>query len=247
MKKFLTAVAIIAGFNLAAVNIFLAGDSTMCDYDPALAPQTGWGQALKKFAKPGVVIHNLARGGRSSKSFRDEGRWDIIMKKLQPGDFVLIQFGHNDAHPGKNNLYRFADPDTDYPANLRRYVRDVRAKGGIPIILSPTPFCIFENGKAVNTPFKNKYVVSARRAAEEENAAFIDHNAWALAEMNRRGEEQSKKLFMYIKPGEFPFYPKGRNDEAHLREYGADLFARGVIQLAARQNLPLAQYFDIEK
>ena len=107
---------------LMAVDIYMAGDSTMADYPPEHAPQTGWGQALKLYAKDGVKVHNLARGGRSSKSFRNEGRWATLLNQVSPGDFVFIQFAHNDAHQGEKNAYRHSDPETEYPENLRLWL-----------------------------------------------------------------------------------------------------------------------------
>ena len=140
MKQMLSVLAGALLLPLTAVDIYLAGDSTMADYPAEHAPQTGWGQALKLYAKPGVKVHNFARGGRSSKSFRSEGRWATLLNQVSPGDYVFIQFAHNDAHQGEKNAYRHSDPETEYPENLRQYIRDVRAKKATPIICTPIVF-----------------------------------------------------------------------------------------------------------
>ena len=104
--------------------IYLAGDSTVCDYKPEQAPMTGWGQALRDFCKPGITVRNLAVGGRSTKSFQDEGRWKKLLAQLKPGDFVLIQFGHNDQKKDRPALY------AEYP----EVVREVGRKTGTAVL-----------------------------------------------------------------------------------------------------------------
>jgi lysophospholipase L1-like esterase len=115
--------------------IFMIGDSTMAD-KPLIPenPERGWGQLLDSYFLPHVVIENHAANGRSSKSFRDEGRWKSVLDRMHHGDWVIIQFGHNDE---KSDETRHTDPFTTYTKNLKRYVNEAREKGGLPILATP--------------------------------------------------------------------------------------------------------------
>ena len=138
MKKLWMLIAFSGVLPLMAVNVYMAGDSTMARYPASYQYQKGWGQVLQEYAVDGVKVFNMAVGGRSSKSFRSEGRWAKICDALQPGDFVFIQFGHNDGQPGEKNLYRFADPEKSYPENLRQFIREVRAKKPLRYCVHPS-------------------------------------------------------------------------------------------------------------
>ncbi|MBO5668012.1 MAG: hypothetical protein J6S43_02700 [Lentisphaeria bacterium] len=229
---------------LMAVDIYMAGDSTMADYPPEHAPQTGWGQALKLYAKDGVKVHNLARGGRSSKSFRNEGRWATLLNQVSPGDFVFIQFAHNDAHQGEKNAYRHSDPETEYPENLRQYIRDVRAKKATPIICTPIVFMSYRDGKISQSEYFAKYSAAARKVAAEEKADLIDLNGWSQQELTKLGVEKAKTYYMWLKPGLHKNFPKGREDSCHLQEAGAHFYVQGMLKLAQAQNLAVAKHFN---
>ena len=244
MKKIFSILAGVLTLPLLAVDIYLAGDSTMADYPAAHAPQTGWGQVLKLYAKPGVKVHNFARGGRSSKSFRNEGRWATLLNQVAPGDYVFIQFAHNDAHSGEKNAYRHSDPETEYPENLRRYIRDVKAKKANPVICTPIVWMSFRNGKINQSEYFAKYSKSARKVAAEEKAALIDLNEWSKNELTRVGGEVAKGYYMWLKPGQYPNFPKGREDSCHLQEAGAHFYAKGMISLAKAQKLDVAGLFN---
>jgi lysophospholipase L1-like esterase len=129
--------------------ILIASDSTAANYGAAAYPQMGWGMVLKCSLDPGVEVVNLARGGRSTKTFIEEGLWDGLLAKLQPGDTVLIQFGHNDADTKK--IVRFTDPKGAYTDNLTRFVADVRAKGGRPVLMTPIAKHVFEGDQVQET------------------------------------------------------------------------------------------------
>ena len=244
MKKIFPILAGVLTLPLLAVDVYLAGDSTMADYPAAHAPQTGWGQALKLYAKPGVKVHNFARGGRSSKSFRSEGRWATLLNQVAPGDYVFIQFAHNDAHSGEKNAYRHSDPETEYPENLRRYIRDVKAKKANPVICTPIVWMSFRNGKINQSEYFAKYSKSARKVAAEEKADLIDLNEWSQNELTRLGGEVAKGYYMWLKPGQYPNFPKGREDSCHLQEAGAHFYAKGMIFLAKAQKLKVAGLFN---
>ena len=226
---------------LAGANIFLAGDSTMCIYKEASAPQHGWGMALPLLCKNGVKVFNYAGGGRSSMSFITEKRWERIRNEAKKGDFVIIQFGHNDAHRGEKNLYRSTDPQTTFKLYLRIYIAEARARGMIPILCTQTALCIFKNGKAVNK--RNTYINACREIAAETKCDLVDLNAYAIEKMTAMGKKEASKFYMILAPGEHPNVPKGRNDISHLRETGAKFYAEAFVELAKKQKLPIADLF----
>jgi DNA sulfur modification protein DndE len=129
--------------------IFLIGDSTMADKILIDNPEHGWGQSLPAFFSSRVQIFNHAKNGRSTKSFITEGRWEVVTHQLQEGDYVFIQFGHNDAK--KDDTTRFAPPIPDYRDNLTTFIRDAREKKAIPILLTPITRRDFKDGKFVAT------------------------------------------------------------------------------------------------
>src|SRR5690625_4737066 len=112
------------------INIFLAGDSTVSNYDSSVAPRTGWGQVLSNYMSNKVVINNHASSGRSSKSFIQEGRLDKVIEQIQPNDYLFIQFGHNDSKPDKK---RHTEPFTSFKNYLKEYIHQARDKKAIPV------------------------------------------------------------------------------------------------------------------
>ena len=231
---------------LSAVNVFMAGDSTMATYPDKSKPMAGWGEVMQLFAKENVTVYNKAVGGRSSKSFRNEGRWAWIMARVKKGDFVVIQFGHNDASRGEKYLYRFADPEKAFPENMRNYIRDVKAKGAFPVIVPLTAVCRY-NDKAVafNSKTQQAYADAARRVAQEEGAAFIDLNSWMLRELTRIGKAKAEELvFMHLPKDKYPAYPNGRKDNTHLKYTGAMMVAQAVIQMAKDAKMPFGELFN---
>ena len=241
MKKicaFLCALPLLA----AAADLFLAGDSTMCDYDPATrAPQMGWGTALAALVKPGVKVSNLAVGGKSSKSFLTDKRWDRILSSAKPGDFVVIQFGHNDGHPGAKNLYRRTSPDTTFKLYLKICIAEAKANGLIPVLCTRTAWCRFKDGRINESGYG--YVTAARETARETGCDFVDLNAFAHERLAAMGEAEAKKLYMCLGKGEYPRFPDGLNDRVHLRNTGAAFYAKGFVELARKQKLPVAELF----
>ena len=129
------------------ITIHMAGDSTCANY-AASSALTGWGQVLNEYCKPGVRVNNLAKSGCSSKSFIDIKRWDMLLEMVKPGDYVIVQFGHNDS---KKDKKRFTDPKTTYSANLKKFIDDVRARKANPIIATSISRCIFKKGKIASS------------------------------------------------------------------------------------------------
>lgn len=229
---------------LAGADIFLVGDSTMAANEKSY-PLWGWGMAVQELCKDGVTVKNCAVGGRSSKSFITEKRWEKVLAEGKKGDFVLIQFGHNDAHKGEKNLYRRTDPATTYQLYLKIYIAEARARGMIPVLCTQTMTCRFDkSGKAFNPPATNaKYVEACRKVAEETKCDLLDLNLYAMEKMNSLGPEESKKFHMYLKKGESPNFPEGRKDSCHLRVEGAKFYAQAAVELAKKQKLKLAKLF----
>jgi lysophospholipase L1-like esterase len=240
-KMFFTTVA--AMLTMFTINaepaIWLIGDSTVCDYSANRHPMMGWGQGLKKFCKPGVKINNRAVGGRSTKSFIDEKRWDKVMAGLQKGDFVFIQFGHNDQKKKQEVLY--TDPNGSYKDYLKKYIADARSKGAEPILVTSVARRIIKDGKIVNS--LGKYPDAMKDVAKETNTPLIDLNSISLQEFNKLGGEGTRNVFLHLKPGESPNYPKGSKDNSHFSEKGAELIAGWIVADAKKQNLKIAELF----
>ena len=220
------------------ITIFTIGDSTMANKDLTAGNQErGWGHVLPGFFSEDVVIDNHAVNGRSSKSFIDEGRWQVVLDKIQPGDYVFIQFGHNDEKPKAD---RHTDPGTTFDENLRKFVRETREKGGIPVLFNSTVRRNFgQNAGAVEADdvrsektdavdqgdtlvdTHGAYLLSPRNVAREEGCCFIDMNKGTKELVESMGVEGSKQLFMWIPAGVSPACPKGREDNTHFNVYGA--------------------------
>jgi len=227
MKKiFLLFSIVISTFILAQKKptLFLIGDSTMANKEnPDKNPEHGWGQVLNQFFTTGIEIQNHAMNGRSSKSFRTEGRWAAIEKQLKKGDFVIIQFGHNDQKVKDST--KFTNPYTQYRANLERYVKETRAKGAIPILMTSIVRRNFnENGVLIDT--HKEYPLVVRMVANDLNVPFVDMQLLTEQLEITYGPENSKKLHLHFKEGEEPYYPKGKDDDTHLSKLGADLEAK---------------------
>ena len=241
--RLLTAVITLAvSAAVSAADIHMAGDSTMQTYRGNYAPQQGWGQRMQELVKDGVTVHNRSIGGRSTKSFKAEGRWDELLKGVKKGDFVIIQFGHNDGTKAKPE--RYTDPRTDYKANMKQFVEDVRKAGGIPVIATSIPFGIYlDDGKLKPPGFLDPYLKSAREAAAETNCDIVDLYVYADRELNAAGAQNGTKLYLELKPGEYPNYPEGRSDRCHISFRGALFYAKAFALLAKEKKLPIAELF----
>lgn len=206
------------------VKIFMAGDSTMADKPVPDNPERGWGMVLPSYFTGDVTVENHARNGRSTRSFIREGRWDTLISRVSAGDYVIIQFGHNDEKVDTDRgttLY-------DFRANLKKFVQDVRAKGAIPILCTPIERRKFdENGKFVDQ--HGGYPEQVRKLAKEDNVAFIDLQKTTRALIESKGVEGSEKLFLHIAPGQYKSLPKGRADDTHLSVEGAMTVAQMAV------------------
>ncbi|WP_224998996.1 rhamnogalacturonan acetylesterase [Cesiribacter sp. SM1] len=219
------------------MKIYLVGDSTMSVKDTRKYPETGWGMPFAHFFDDKVTVENHAKNGRSTKSFMEEGLWQPVVNKLQEGDWVFIQFGHNDESPKK--VGRYTTPQ-EYKANLSRYIEESRNKGAKPVLLTPVARRSFDaNGKIQGT--HDEYSELARAVAREQQVPLIDMDKKSQQLLQEFGPEQSKLLFLQLEPGEHPNYPNGVEDNTHFSELGARLIAQMVLADVKAQSLGLAE------
>lgn len=208
------------------IKIFLAGDSTIAIKDTKAFPETGWGMPFVHFWDSTVTVVNKAKNGRSTKTFLSEGLWKSIMNEAKEGDYVIIQFGHNDESVEKKE--RYATPDT-FKMNLNRFIKETKEKKATPILFTPVSRRKFDkDGKAVAT--HEQYSALVREVATETGVLFIDLDEKSKALYQQFGPEHSKLLFLQLQPGEHPNYPEGKNDNTHFNELGARLIAQLVLK-----------------
>jgi lysophospholipase L1-like esterase len=207
------------------ITVFTIGDSTMANKKAEVAPETGWCQAFPSFVDASVEVRNRAVNGRSTKSFISEGRWKAVLDSLKAGDYVFIQFGHNDAKIQDST--RYAEPFTTYRENLERFVRETREKGATPVLFTPIVRRKFENGFLADT--HGNYPLVVRKVCVEQNVPLIDLQLLTAGAVTAIGEEESKKIYLWTPPTEK--FTKERKDDTHLSVEGARLVAK----LAAQQ------------
>ena len=213
-------VLLLVGARAQPITVWLAGDSTMAQKQADKRPETGWGEALQPcFDSTEVRIANRAMNGRSTRSFVAEGRWKAIVDSLHAGDYVFIQFGHNDEKAGTD---RYASPD-DYRRNLTRFVDDVRGKGAHPVLFTPVVRRKFEGARLVDT--HGEYPEAARMAARERKAELVDMTRASAELVERLGPDSSRALWLHLEPGANPNYPTGVHDDTHFNPRGAEQMA----------------------
>jgi len=250
MKKsiivLLLGVLLLTSAEQKTTTIFMIGDSTMANKDISHdRKERGWGMALQCFFDDNIRIDNHAVNGRSSLSFINEGRWDTVISRMKPGDYVIIQFGHNDEKPKAD---RHTDPGSTFDYNLAKFVRETREHGGIPILMNSVVRRNFalvapknDDDEALrNTTFKDAqgmvegdslvdthglYRVAPRDVAKRMNVHFVDANQITHDLEQGLGTEASKKLHMWFLPGEESSVPNGRQDNTHYNVYGAHVVA----------------------
>jgi lysophospholipase L1-like esterase len=219
------------------ITIFIAGDSTASIKEIKAYPETGWGMPFVYFWDSTVTVQNLAKNGRSTKSFRQEGLWDKITNTAKEGDYVLIQFGHNDEVPTKKTY----TTEEEFTNNLVEYVKETRQRKAIPVLLTPVARRKFDStGQIVGT--HDVYAQLVRNVAKAEQVALIDLDVKSQALYQQMGVEYSKLLFLQLKPGEHPNYPAGKEDNTHFSELGARLVAQLVLDEIKKTLPALANY-----
>lgn len=267
-KTFLAAISAVLMLTAATpdktTTIFVIGDSTAAQKDTTNGKQErGWGMMLQDcFDADYIVVDNHAVNGRSSKSFIDEGRWNKVLEKIKPGDYVIIQFGHNDEKP---QPARHTEPGSTFDYNLAKYVRETREHGAIPVLMNPVARRNFyvetpkndDDEKLRNSTFKDGakqtegktlidthglYRVAPRDVAERMNCHFVDANKITSDLEQSMGTEGSKKLHMWFLPGQEPSEPKGKQDNTHYNKYGAKVVA-GLLADALCEEIPVLSKF----
>ncbi len=220
--------------------LLLAGDSTMATFENVRYPQMGWGQTLSDFFTNEIQVKNHAASGRSTKSFISEGLWAKLEEEGQKGDYVLIQFGHNDQ---KLDQARSTQPFTSYQDNLRFFVNCARNAGMVPILLTSISRRHFDHlGNLLDT--HGDYPRAVRELAEEENVVCIDMLARTREVLQQIGVDQSKQWFMILGPGEHTAYLGGLEDNTHLSEEGAHQHCRIFVRELLRVEHPLAVFVN---
>ena len=214
--------------------LYLAGDSTVVDqyYEPWAA----WGQMLPRFFLPGIVIANHAESGETTKSFVAEHRLAKIMTTMKPGDYLFIQFAHNDMKPGAVSL-------DDYKKFLTDYIAQTRAKGATPVLVTSMNRRTFDDAGKITNSF-GPYPDAMREVAAQQKVTLIDLNAMSKTLFEAMGPEGTLKAFMHYPANSFPGQTAAIEDNTHFNSYGAYELARCIVHGIREANLPLTKFLD---
>jgi len=222
----------------AAPVVYLAGDSTVMTNGSGSYPQQGWGGRLHDLFTSGVSVANRAVGGRSSKSFVDEGRLAAILTVIHPGDYLFVQFGHNDDY---SDPRLHTDPYTSYKTYLAMYVDLARQYGATPVLVTPMGRRRYDSSGRFLNDFTDR-AAAMRQLAAEKSAALIDLNAKSIAFYNRIGVTATTDVFLWLAPGQYPNFPGGVHDTTHFQDYGAAQLARMVTEGIEENRLALRSF-----
>jgi lysophospholipase L1-like esterase len=224
------------------ITVWLAGDSTISIKETKAYPETGWGMPFVHFFDSTVTVKNIAKNGRSTRTFISEKLWESIEKNLQEGDYVFIQFGHNDET--KEKVDRYTTPE-EYKSNLVKFIAETRNKKANPVLLTPVSRRKFKD--TLQIPTHEIYSALVKEVAKEQRVPLIDLDSKSMNLYQQFGVENSKLLFLQLKPGEHPNYPDGKNDNTHFNELGARLVAQLVLSGIKDLKLELADRVIIPK
>jgi lysophospholipase L1-like esterase len=211
--------------------LYMAGDSTMVDQDKE--PWAAWGQMLPVFFGPRIVIANEAESGETIRSFTGERRFDKIMSTIKPGDFLMIQFAHNDQKNGTPEA-------TDFKGYLQRYVDAVRQKGASPILVTSMNRRAFADDGTIKDTLGG-YPQAMREFAKAQNVPLIDLNAMSKTLFEAMGPAGTLKAFVHYPANTFPGQSTELKDDTHFNSYGAYELARAVVENIKQQKLALAR------
>ncbi len=217
------------------ITIYLIGDSTMSVKQERYYPETGWGMPFAHFFDESVTVDNRAMNGRSTGSFIAENRWQPVAEQLREGDYVFIQFGHNDEVKTKKTY----TTEAEFQTNLIRFISETKAKNAKPVLLTPVARRQFDAaGKVVGT--HDVYSELVRKVAQAQQVPLIDLDREGQAMIQKFGVENSRLLFLQLAPGEHPNYPEGKEDNTHFSELGARKVAQLVLAQIKALKLDLA-------
>jgi lysophospholipase L1-like esterase len=242
VSMWLVAAVVLMSFMLPPkhITVFMAGDSTMAIKEVKEYPETGWGMPFSYFFDTTVTVVNKAKNGKSTKSFIAEGLWKSITDNLKAGDYVLIQFGHNDEVPTKGSYIN----EAGFQANLEKFVNETRAKGGNPVLITPVARRKFNaSGNIEGT--HDVYSGIVRKVAGEQHVPLIDLDKESQAMLQKLGPDVSKMLYDHLEVGENPNYPNGNADDTHFNELGARKMAEIVLADIRSLKLDLASRIRI--
>lgn len=219
------------------IKVWLVGDSTTANKEIKAYPETGWGMPFAYFFDSTVTVENRAKNGRSTRTFISENLWKGVTDGLAEGDYVFLQFGHNDE--SKEKVERYTSPE-QYRINLTKFITETRAAKAYPILVTPVTRRRFDSlGRIQETHLVYSNVV--RQLAKELNVPLIDLDKKSQELLQQFGEENSKLLFLHLQPGEHPNYPQGKTDNTHFSELGARKMAQLVLADIRSLNLELAE------
>jgi lysophospholipase L1-like esterase len=219
--------------------IYVIGDSTACVYGSSLYPLTGWAQLLQSFLNvDSAQVADSARSGCSSKSFYTEGRWTPVKNALKKGDYVIIEFGHND----EKNDSKSTNAQTTFKKYLSIYIDDAISKGAIPVLATPIERDLWNRDNITIqeshiTADSGDFPNAIRELAKTKNISCVDMTALTNAFFEKIGKDSTNKLFMILKKGEYANYPDGKNDQTHLKEQGARAIAKLFVNDIAQQKI----------
>lgn len=218
------------------ITVYLIGDSTIANKQVTAYPETGWGMPFAYFFDKNVKVENRAMNGRSTKTFIEENRWQSVLDSLREGDYVLIQFGHNDEVKTKKSYI----DEAGFQKNLVRFIEESRAKKANPVLITPVARRNFNaEGKIQETHAVYSQLVRDVAAAQQVPLIDLDKQSQAL--LQQMGVEGSKLLFLHLLPNEHPNYPAGKEDNTHFNELGARKMAQLVLADIRALKLPLAE------
>ena len=218
--------------------IFMIGDSTMQFNNIYAYPQMGWGQVLHLFAKNDVIIEDHAKNGRSSKSFKEEGLFDVVLSRIQKGDYLICQFGHNDE---KLDEERHTIQNDTYLKHLAYYREKCEEKGAHVVFATSIARRLFKDGVCYDS--HQGYPQAMLKWCNENNYTCIDLNKMTLDLYNKIGEEEAAKYHMIFPAGVYENYPEGKTDNSHLVLEGALMVARFFVKEISKTNDPIKECF----
>ncbi len=217
------------------VTVYLAGDSTVTDQQKE--PYAAWGQMLPRFFKPSVAVANHAESGETLKAFRGEKRLDKILSQIKSGDYLFIQFAHNDQKPGNSHV----DPFTTYKGQLKFFIAEARKKGVTPVLVTSMNRRTFDDKGSITNSLLD-YPEAMRQTAREENVALIDLHAMSKTLYEAWGPQESVKAFVHYPANAYPEQTQPLKDDTHFNNYGAYQLARCIVEGIRANKLGLVKH-----
>ncbi|MED3965217.1 rhamnogalacturonan acetylesterase [Niallia taxi] len=226
------------------ITIFIAGDSTAAIKIPEKRPETGWGEAFQAYLSDTVILDNRAINGKSTKSFIKEGHLRAIEKSIKPGDYLIIQFGHNDQK--LEDPERGTQPYGEYQQNLLKYVQVAQSVNAYPLLLTSVSRRNFTGAK-IDEQSVGDYPRAMLEFAKHNNVPVLDIHKITREFLNEAGEEKSKDYFLHLAPGQSENYPDGITDNTHFNEKGAAIVAKLIAMEMKESNLSIKDFIELPR